>query len=69
MKVVLKNIALDVLQVCDSEEEAYAEITRVLEEKHIKPYYYRSNLYDDKIVIDYGSHTNFFEIIFLKEEE
>lgn len=67
--VLLKNIDFGILDLFETEDQAYEKIKEVLEEKKIKVYYYRSNFLEDgSIMIDYGSHTNFFYVIDLENQ-
>jgi len=43
-----------------TEEEVMRIISRTIEQEGFKSFYFRAMHYDDYVVIDYGSHSNFF---------
>lgn len=59
----LKNEQYNINETFDTQEQAYKRISEFLKSIGFKSYYYRSAfLEDDRIMVDYGSHTNFFYI-------
>jgi len=55
--------------IYNSQKEANAAMVQELHSKGIEPYYYRSwwEPETDKMVVDYGSHSNFYYITSIKE--
>lgn len=53
--------------IYSSQEEANAAMVQELHSKGIKPYYYRSwESKPGKVVVDYGSHSNFYYITLIE---
>ena len=65
---LLKNEKYDMSETFQTQDEAYKRISDFLKSINYKVYYYRSRLLEDEsIMIDYGSHTDFFYIVPIKE--
>lgn len=51
----------------NTEKEAMQIINKFLDDRNYKSYYTNINKYDDRLVYDVGSHTEFF-ILYLERE-
>jgi hypothetical protein len=67
IKVYFKNNQLDFIGEVEKIEDAFRLMNKDLKEKNINPPYYRSWMYENIQVVDYGSYVNFYEFHFDKD--
>lgn len=58
----MENNEMEVISHPRNKKELLRDIHRVLEDKGFKTYYQRLYLENDKLKVDFGSHTEFFYV-------
>lgn len=59
----MENNEIEVISHPRSKQELWRDIHKVLEDMEFKTYYQRLYMENDKLKIDFGSHTEFFYVI------
>lgn len=58
----MENNEIEVISHPRNKLELWRDIDKVLEDRRFKTYYHRLYLVNDKLKIDFGSHTEFFYV-------
>ena len=58
----MENNEIEVISHPRNKLELWRDIDKVLEDRRLKTYYQRLYLVNDKLKIDFGSHTEFFYV-------